>query len=298
MKKFSRSMLFAVVFMLSLACAAVLQAQESKNATPFEATTPLEAELLKLQEEGYFQVRAGNETGRYGPVLILPEYHRIPMIQMEFAYALDRLASAYGLNTIAREGMFAGNDFNTVQLPDNDHKADILLDFLEIGTIDATEYLHLLKNFHVFGIEDEKEYNHTVPQEVESIYKIYLYADLLQEIGLKTTFETWGRNPLKLTRKARERYAQYMYLSSEEEITMLNNWKEKHRSLLALAGENVQEIENHCNEYIAYINMAGARSRTMARNVKTELYSFRSEFIKKGIANIRTDMIYLIENMN
>jgi hypothetical protein len=29
-----------------------------------------------------------------------------------------------------------------------------------------------------------------------------------------------------------------------------------------------------------------------------EIYSFRSEFIKKGIANIRTDMIYLIENMN
>jgi hypothetical protein len=252
----------------------------------------IDAQILEeIAESGYFMLASRNETGRYGPVVILPERHDSRLIQAEDAYLMDLLAENSGLARIALEGMFQGETFDGITLPDagEPERTQTLLWLLENGEFTAPEFMYLVKNFHVFGIEKPEEYEVDTSDKMDYAIFTYLLGSVIinkkQEIPSLLTLASARLE----TAGDAESYQRYF-----DEFLALDPWTKEtneiitHGKSLREASKRLRELLNKVEsyrkqfeisgemredllEYIKFIDTAIQRSTTMSRAVEMEL---------------------------
>ncbi|MDR2052883.1 MAG: hypothetical protein LBP80_05670 [Treponema sp.] len=251
----------------------------------------IDAQTLEaITETGYFTLSSRNETGRYGPVVILPERHNSRLIQAEQAYLMDMLAESGGLARVALEGMFTGETFDGIVFPGaaEPERTRSLLWLLESGEITAPEFMYLEKNFRVFGIENPEEYRVDLPARAGISLDIYSLASVFsnkrQEIPdlaaafdrLNTardaeTYQRYFNEILALDPWTKEHYETITHESSTGEVKKslreLLNKVEPYRGQLGIPGEAREGLL----EYIRFMEAVEQRSATMSRAVQGEL---------------------------
>jgi hypothetical protein len=144
------------------------------------ASVPANKLAGKLAGEGYFIPKETNKKGKYGPVFIFPEQHDSRFIQAQIAWGLEELRERGGINTIALEGMYIGEvlDAEKLSYRTEDEKHAVLLSLLERGEIKAPELAYLAKDSYVFGIENEKQYQFTIPDGADKAFIYYLIRSM------------------------------------------------------------------------------------------------------------------------
>jgi hypothetical protein len=245
--------------------------------------------LEEIAESGCFTLTSRNETGRYGPVVILPERHNSRLIQAEEAYLMDMLAEKSGLARVALEGMFAGETFDGITFPAaaEPERTQGLLWLLESGEITAPEFMYAAKNFRVFGIENSEEYKVDIPSGAAAALNMYLLASVLskrQEIPDLTavfdrlntaedaeTYQRYFNEILAMDPWTKERYKIITHESSTEGIKKslreLLDKVEPYREQLGIPGD----VRQCLLEYIEFMETAERRSATMSRAIEGEL---------------------------
>ena len=149
--------------------------------------------VAELTKDGYFTLRESNEKGKYGPVVILPERHDSRLIQAQFTWALDMLRESCGINSIALEGMYAGETMSAEQIKGGSEivNQSVSLALLEMGEIKAPEFMYLVKNSSVFGIEKESEYAVTISKEANQAYYTALFISIALDQGEDVFKQGW-----------------------------------------------------------------------------------------------------------
>ncbi|MDR2342967.1 MAG: hypothetical protein LBD86_00365 [Spirochaetaceae bacterium] len=252
----------------------------------------IDAQTLEMiAESGYFTLASRNETGRYGPVVILPERHSSRLIQAEEAYLMDLLAENSGLARVALEGMFQGETFDGTTLLDTgeQERTQAILWLLESGEITAPEFMYLAKNFRVFGIEKPEEYGVEFPDSAGYALDTYLLSsviidkerempdilpralDRLKTAGDAESYLRYFSELLDLNPWTKETYEIITSISSTEEISKrlrkLLNKVDPYRKRLGISGD-MREV---LLEYVKFLDTAIKRSDTMSRAVEAEL---------------------------
>ena len=231
----------------------------------------------ELTKDGYFTLLNSSEKGKYGPVIIFPERHDSRLIQAEFAWAFDVLLEKCGINTIALEGMFDNETLtaNLLMIGTETENRDVTLAMLERGEIKAPEFMYLVNNSFVFGIEDEGEYAVTISDDARRalfqslILSVAVDQDdeivergwALLEDGIINIIEFFSLNPwtqetLEIINKS---------MSIPEVIKRLKELEEKTVMFMDV------KTRTDFRQYKIFYDVAYQRSITMAANVNNTL---------------------------
>jgi hypothetical protein len=233
---------------------------------------PVEELAGKLAGGGHFTLKETNTEGSYGPVFIFPERHNSLLIQAQTAWGLEDLRELKGINTIALEGMYIGEELKAEKLSyrTDAEKYAVLLSLLERGEIKAPEAAYLAKDCYVFEIEKEEEYLFPLPDEDSAeAFDNYLVWSIsidrgktVEQIRDRAAFDLLlSQNPWAL-----ETY-EIVYSASRSIIEIIERLEELERKVKQVSFLLPDEMNDAYQQLKAFYKNAHQRSLTMAGSV-------------------------------
>jgi hypothetical protein len=234
-----------IKFLLPLLAAGTLLV--SCPDTDSTVTVPVD----ELTRNGYVRLIASREKGRYGPVIVFAERHNSRLVQAEIAYCLDLLAEQNGLDQIALEGMFGGEDLDRAVVPDvpASDKTGILLGFLENGEIKAPEFMRLAKALHIYGIESREEYEVVPSNSAAFAFTQYLFFHVI--ISVQDTMPGVLKDVLNESRNSE---TQEQAASAFEKLLSMDPWTRETFDItqhdVSLAAPRLRELVKKCDPYL------------------------------------------------
>ncbi len=230
----------------------------------------------KISENvGFINTTFSGESGKQ--FIIFEENHAIPKGQVEIALMIHRLYANYGVTAVGLEGAFYSNGRVKADWNFGEHfekeKLPVATQLLKEGEINCAEFISIVNpNIHVFGIENEKEYNVKNADSNSTPILQYLLQIILREIeeGDMLEFE-------RIMVEKKDTVAAYEFLFSSNEFTKkyynksdfisIEDEIEKIVAIITKAETVEAEISPYTKDdmfmYLEFMKTASKRSDTM-----------------------------------